>query len=70
MSRIDKLVSEFDGLIKYTPMIQDHPKWTDEQCIAFAKEQHEKALTQYAKDPGSWNYGVAYARNVWREDKA
>lgn len=42
--RIATLVATFNGAIKYTPMLADHPDWSDEQCVAFAKEWHAKAI--------------------------
>lgn len=68
--RIAKLVAQFDGLIKYSPMLQDHPEWTDEQCIAFAKAQHAVAVTQRKANRDGWNTGIPYCRNIWREEKA
>lgn len=68
--RIARLVARFNGLIKYRPMLQDHPDWTDDQCVAFAAEQHIRAVQQHASSPGSWNDGVPYCRNIWREDLA
>lgn len=68
--RIALLVAQFDGLIKYAPMLQDHPDWSDEQCIAFAREQHARALAQRAANPAQWNSGIPYCRNVWREELA
>lgn len=68
--RIDTLVARFDGLIKYAPMLQDHPDWSDDECIAFAQAQHARAVAQYAVDPATWNNGVPYCRNVYRPEKA
>lgn len=68
--RVPKLVAQFDGLIKYTPMLMDHPDWTDDQCIAFAHQQHAIALEKRKIDPASWNCGIPYCRNIWREEKA
>lgn len=68
--RIAGLIAKFDGLIKYTPMLQDHPDWTDEQCIAFAKKWHDYAVWQHDVSPSIWNQGVPYCRNIWREEKA
>lgn len=69
-ARIDGLVAQFDGLIKYTPMLQDHPEWTDEECVAFARKEHARAVEQHAQNPARWNDGVPYCRNIWREDLA
>jgi hypothetical protein len=68
--RIDKLVKQFNGLIKYAPMLKDHPDWTDEQCVAFAREQHARALKQRKINAERWNNGIPYCRNIWREDLA
>lgn len=68
--RIAKLMAQFDGLIKYAPMLQDHPDWTDEQCIEFARAQHARSVAQRKKNPDQWNTGIPYCRNVWREEKA
>ena len=68
--RISVLVARFDGLIKYAPMLQDHPGWSDDECIEFAKIQHVRALRQRAETPDEWNSGVPYCRNIWREEKA
>lgn len=69
IDRIAKLVARFDGLIKYTPMIQDHPDWSDDECIAFAREMHTRAVAQYAVDRATWNSGIPYCRNVFRPEK-
>lgn len=68
-NRINRLISQFDGLIKYFPMLMDHPEWSDEQCIEFAKKHHEKALEQRKVNLEGWNNGIPYCRNIWREDK-
>ena len=64
MDRVDKLVKLFDGAIKYTPMLKDHPKWTDEECIAFAKKWHVVAVERLKKNDPRWNNGIPYCRNV------
>lgn len=46
MARVPSLVAKFDGAIKYLPMVLDHPEWTDEQCLAFAKKHHATAISQ------------------------
>lgn len=66
--RVGRLVARFDGLIKYRPMLQDHPDWTDDQYVAFAAEQHQRAVQQRVASPSGWNNGVPYCRNIWRED--
>lgn len=64
--RIDRLVAAFNGAIKYTPMLADHPEWTDEQCIAFAREHDAIARARYAAGDPKWGDGVPYVRNVWK----
>lgn len=66
--RVGRLVARFDGLIKYRPMLQDHPEWTDDECVAFASAQHLRALEQHRVSPATWNNGIPYCRNIWRED--
>lgn len=76
--RIDRLVAQFNGAIKYAPMLQDHPEWTDEQCLAFAREWHAKAMEglrravrieQAGWEPVErqhprWNNKIPYVRNL------
>jgi len=76
--RIQRLVAQFDGAIKYAPMLQDHPDWTDEQCLAFAREWHAKAIAglkralqieangfePVERQVPRWNNKVPYCRNV------
>lgn len=64
--RIDKLVAEFNGLIKYAPMLKDHPDWTDAQCIEFAKKWHAVAEERHAKGDPKWNDRIPYCRNVYK----
>ena len=68
--RIDKLVSMFDGLIKYEPMLKDNPDWSDAKCVEFAKTHHARAVMQRKTNKSGWNNGIPYCRNIWREDKA
>lgn len=68
--RINRLVSQFNGMIKYFPMIQDHPDWTDDQCIEFAKKWHAVAIEKYNKNSVGWNSGVPYCRNVYKQELA
>lgn len=42
--RIASLVAQLDGAIKYVDVLADHPEWTDEQVLAFARPLHEKAI--------------------------
>jgi hypothetical protein len=60
---LDELVVEFDGAIKYTPMLKDHPEWTKEQCLAFAHKWHAVAVERLRKSAVGWNDGVPYCRN-------
>ena len=64
---IDALVKEFNGAIKYTPMVKDHPDWTHEQCIAFAMKWHALAEQRYRAGDAKWNNGIPYCRNIWKE---
>lgn len=45
-SRVAKLVSQFDGAIKYEPMIKDHQDWSDDQCLELARRWHAVAIVQ------------------------
>lgn len=64
--RVPGLVAAFDGAIKYTPMIADHPEWTDDQCLAFARKWHAVAAERYAKGDPRWNEQIPYCRNVYK----
>lgn len=73
--RIAGLVAKFNGAIKYTPMLQDHPDWTDEECLAFAKLWHPKAIAglrdALARDrkrsgPGHW-HNPPEGEKAWNE---
>jgi len=66
MDRIALLAAKFNGAIKYTPMLQDHPEWTDAECIAFAKKWHAVALKRHKAGDQRWNNGIPYCRNVWK----
>lgn len=64
-ARIDGLVVQFNGAIKYEPMLVDNPKWTDEECLAFAHKWHAVVIDRL-RDPqlrNQWNEGVPYCRN-------
>lgn len=77
-ARIDRLVAQFNGAIKYAPMLQDHPEWTDEQCLAFAREGHAKAIAglkraiqierngfePVERQVPRWNNKIPYCRNL------
>lgn len=65
-ARIERLVAQFNGAIKYTPMIKDHPDWTDEECIAFARKHDALARARYLAGDTKWNNGVPYCRNLWK----
>lgn len=60
--RIAKLVAEFDGAIKYAPMLADHPEFTDDCAIAFARKWDDVARQRGIGAPG-WNHGIPYCRN-------
>lgn len=65
LERVEYLVSQFNGLIKYYPMLQDHPDWTNEQCLAFARKHHALAKARLDADPNDpqWNDRIPYCRN-------
>lgn len=65
--RIERLVAQFNGAIKYAPMLADHPDWTDEQCIAFARKWDAVARARYLAGAAKWNNGIPYGRNVWKD---
>jgi len=44
--RIAGLVAKFNGAIKYAPMLTDHPDWSDDECLAFARKWHPVAIAQ------------------------
>jgi hypothetical protein len=62
--RIDRLVAALNGAIKYRPMLQDNPDWTDEQCLAFARQHHATAIARLRAEDPLWNAGIPYCRNV------
>ena len=67
LARVPALVAVFNGQIKYLPMLLDHPDWTDEECIAFARKWDAEALKQRKSgDPAKWNASIPYARNVFK----
>lgn len=57
------MLAEFDGAIKYGPMLNDHPDWTNEQCIAFARKWHAIAIERLRDGEAQWNEGIPYCRN-------
>lgn len=61
--RVPALRAVFDGAIRYNEMLMDHPDWTDEQCLAFAREWHAKTVAQAKANPEAWNDGIPYCRN-------
>jgi hypothetical protein len=77
-ARIDRLVAQFNGAIKYASMLQDHPDWTDEQCLALAREGHAKAIAglkraiqierngfePVERQVPRWNNRISYCRNL------
>lgn len=62
--RVPALVAAFDGALKYTPMLTDHPDWSDEQCVAFAKLWHGTAMERLRRGDPNWNDHIPYCRNV------
>lgn len=61
--RIKRLVAQFDGAIKYAPMLKDHPDWTDEQCLELARKGHELAVERLKAGDPLWNRSIPYCRN-------
>lgn len=73
--RIERLVAAFNGAIKYAPMVKDHPEWSDEACVAYAREWHARAIAQLrerglrthdvrGESLPRWNAGIPYCRNI------
>lgn len=74
---LEDLIKDFNGAIKYTPMLQDHPDWTKEECLAFARKWHDVAIERLKealkeeKETGiswgshkkRWNDKIPYCRN-------
>jgi hypothetical protein len=70
---LSELIAEFNGAIKYAPMIIDHPDWTKDDCLKFARENHAKAIAQlreaFARDRagnGNWHNPPVGARS-WHD---
>lgn len=68
--RVAALRAQFEGAIRYNEMLIDHPDWTDEQCLDFARKWHAVAVTQFAERgpdkegaPSGWNNRIPYCRN-------
>jgi hypothetical protein len=62
--RVPRLRAIFDGAIRYNEMLLDNPDWTDDECIAFAREWHAVAEKQYReRGEEGWNDGIPYGRN-------
>ena len=76
--RITTLTAEFDGAIKYGPMLESNTAWTDQQCVDYAREQHSSAIKGlrlaiaaelaggahwWDQTPG-WNDKIAFCRNM------
>lgn len=65
--RVDEnLVPKFNGAIKYLPMLMDHPDWSDDECIAFARKWHAVAKELHDAGDPRWNEGIPYCRNVYK----
>lgn len=78
MDRIKALVAKFNGAIKYEPILKDHPEWSDDECLAFAREGHAKAVAQlreamrrdkvgeghWHNQVPVWNDRIPYCRNL------
>lgn len=67
LERVPALVAKFNGQIKYLPMLLDHPDWSDEQCLEFARRWDAIARERHAVSEQSWNDGIPYARNIWKD---
>lgn len=65
--RIERLVAQFNGAIKYAPMLADHPDWIDEACVAFARKWDAVARKRHAAGDPKWNNGIPYCRNIWKD---
>lgn len=72
LERVDRLVAQFDGAIKYLPLLTDHPELIDEDCLAFARKWHAVAVERLkvgirgwdaAHPERLWNHGIPYCRN-------
>lgn len=77
MADLDALIAEFNGAIKYKPMLADHPHWTHDQCIAEAHRFHALAIlglrrawvieketrVSWMSQSPIWNDGIPYCRN-------
>lgn len=75
--KLDALIAEFNGAIKYLPMLADHPEWTHDECITFARKWHAVAITNlraalaeeiktgvsWGSQPKRWNDRIPYCRN-------
>lgn len=61
---LDELIAEFNGAIKYAPMLKDHPDWSKEQCLAFARKWHAVAIERLRKGDQQWNEKIPYCRNI------
>ncbi len=78
LERIDSLILQKDGAIKYNSMLTSNPNWTDEQCLKCAEEGHAKAIAQlkqaFERDRNGgghwhnqtpcWNDRIPYCRNL------
>lgn len=62
--RVPALAKAFNGAIKYTPMLKDHPEWTDEQCLEFAQKWHAVAIERLKAGDPKWNDRIPYCRNI------
>jgi hypothetical protein len=64
---LEELIAIFNGAIKYAPMLKDHPAWSSEKCLAFARQHHVVAEQRYRAGDARWNNGIPYCRNIWKE---
>lgn len=63
LERVDRLVAQFDGAIKYLPLLTDHPELADEECLAFARKWYAVAVERLKRGDPKWNNGIPYCRN-------
>ena len=67
LERVDQLVSQFNGAIKYLPLLTDHPEMSDDEVLAFARKWHAVAEARYRNGDANWNNGIPYCRNQWKD---
>lgn len=77
-SRIQSLIADFNGAIKYRPMLTDHLDWSNQEALDFAHKWHLVAIAQlkeaFRRDRAGegnwhnqvpcWNNKIPYCRNL------